>query len=827
MKYFWLFAALFISHFLFSQTKIKGQVIDFDTTIPIAFAKITHDGKTIIADWEGKFAVDVIVFEKPIIASYKGYYDKSAYAKKSTALLLIKLITNTKERKAALYTNQKVNTIIKKVIDHKKKNQPEHVFKSFEYKNYEYLKVSANPDSISGKIDTIYKRNFFGKQKIKLDSSNYRFKKLVEKNHMYQTEKVNLIQHNEKGTKETILASRMAGFKQPLYEYLGLHLVSYSVYENPFEILEIPMQNPISNFGRKLYNYTLIDSTTIENRKVYRVYFQPKKLRANKLRGLLYVDATTFAVAKAHYRVYGIVNINAYYDFKYLKEHQIWFPEKTVFNVQKGTNTGDLKILGSTIQFNNSIEEGISKNASDQAYLTIESTPFDVAFNKDFVISEPKIKIEVPESSLSQPEKYWEPFTKDINDKRKSNTYISLDSLSMASKIEHKLFLGRKIINGYFPVSIVDVDLRSIVKYNNFEGFRLGIGGVTNNKLAENYKIGFYGAYGLKDREFKYGISPSYLLNKKSETWVTASYSDDLEEIAQTSFATDSRRFRIYDPRPINISTFYNIRTSALSLESKILPKTNSYFAVSQNYIQPLFDYTYINNDKIYTDYNINSVQFAIQWNPFSNYMRTPMGMIENEKRQPKFSFQVMQTLPDVVENDFTFTKVDFKTFYEIPYLSGHKSSVLLQAGWAFGDIPLTHMYSIAPNNINRDAILQRITFAGKNSFETMYYNEFFSNRYASLQLRHTFNKVNLAYKIAPEFSVVTRMAWGEMDNTEKHIGLPFNTLERGFFESGIEANKIFKGLGINAFFRYGPYQLPRFDDNLSIKISYFLDLGI
>ena len=827
MKYFWLFATLFISNFLFSQTKIKGQVIDFDTTIPIAFATITHDGKTITTDWEGKFAVDVIVFEKPIIASYKGYYDKSAYAKKSTTLLLIKLITNTKERKAELYTNQKVNTIIKKVIDNKKKNQPEHVFKSFEYKNYEYLKVSANPDSISGKIDTIYKRNLFGKQKIKLDSSNYRFKKLVEKNHIYQTEKVNLIQHNEKGTKETILASRMAGFKQPLYEYLGLHLVSYSVYENPFEILEIPMQNPISNFGRKLYNYTLIDSTTIDNRKVYRVYFQPKKLRANKLRGLLYVDAATFAVAKAHYRVYGIVNINAYYDFKYLKEHQIWFPEKTVFNVQKGTNTDDLKILGSTIQFNNSIEEGISKNASDQAYLTIESTPFDVAFNTDFVISEPKIKIEVPESSLSQPEKYWAPFTKDINDKRKSNTYISLDSLSMASKIEHKLFLGRKIINGYFPISLIDVDLRSIVKYNNFEGFRLGIGGVTNNKLAENYKIGFYGAYGLKDREFKYGISPSYLVDKKSETWVTASYSDDLEEIAQTSFATDSRRFRIYDPRPINISTFYNIRTSALSLESKILPKTNSYFSVSQNYIQPLFEYTYVNNNKIYTDYNITSVQFAIQWNPFSNYMRTPMGMIENEKRHPKFSFQVMQTLPDVVENDFTFTKVDFKTFYEIPYLSGHKSSVLLQAGWAFGDIPLTHMYSIAPNNINRDAILQRITFAGKNSFETMYYNEFFSNRYASLQLRHTFNKVNLAYKIAPEFSVVTRMAWGEMDNTEKHIGLPFNTLERGFYESGIEANKIFKGLGITAFFRYGPYQLPRFDDNLSIKISYFLDLGI
>jgi hypothetical protein len=184
------------------------------------------------------------------------------------------------------------------------------------------------------------------------------------------------------------------------------------------------------------------------------------------------------------------------------------------------------------------------------------------------------------------------------------------------------------------------------------------------------------------------------------------------------------------------------------------------------------------------------------------------------------------QTLPNLIGNDFVFSKIDFKTYYELPYLSGQKSSVLLQTGIAFGDVPITHLYSIVPNNLNRDAILQRITFAGKNSFETMYFNEFFSNKYASLQLKHTFNKVRFGYKINPEITVVTRMAIGSNNKDNQHLGISYKTMEDGFFESGVEFNKIFKGFGLVTFLRYGPNQLAKFEDNIAIKVSYFLDLG-
>jgi hypothetical protein len=281
----------------------------------------------------------------------------------------------------------------------------------------------------------------------------------------------------------------MAGFKEPLYEFLGLKLISYSVYDNPFELLEIPLQNPISNYGRKLYTYHLLDSTEIQNRKVYRIYFEPKKLRANRLRGLLYVDAENFSVAKAYYRIYGIVNVNASYTFNYLKKENIWFPEKRKIIISKGSNSEDLNILGGTIKFRSSLEQGLDNNTSDRTVLIIESTPFDIKINHPVKLKFDGIKVYVPESSLKKSEKYWTSIAKDTIDIRKMKTYISLDSLSQSSNIERKIFLGKKIINGYLPISYVDLDLRSLLKYNNYEGFRAGLGLLQTIKYLKNIKL--------------------------------------------------------------------------------------------------------------------------------------------------------------------------------------------------------------------------------------------------------------------------------------------------------------------------------------------------
>ena len=223
----------------------------------------------------------------------------------------------------------------------------------------------------------------------------------------------------------------------------------------------------------------------------------------------------------------------------------------------------------------------------------------------------------------------------------------------------------------------------------------------------------------------------------------------------------------------------------------------------------------------------MTTAMVSLHWNPFSDYMQTPSGRIEIEKRFPKFTFQYTQSLPKVMQNDFEFSKLDFKTEYEKKYLNGQKTSLLFEAGYALGDVPLTHLYNTSPNNITKETIIERITFAGKNSFETMFFNEFFSNEYAYFQFKHGFSRVTLFKKVKPSLVLVSRMAWGNLQKREQHIGLDYKTLNKGYFESGIELNQIYKGLGLGGFYRYGPNQLSKIQDNIAVKISFVFNLGL
>jgi hypothetical protein len=93
--------------------------------------------------------------------------------------ILIKMVSNNTQQNAEIYSDNQTNLIVKKVVENRSKNQPEKVLTTYEYKNYEHLLVTADPDSISSKIDTVIKKRWFRRRKVEMDSSNYKFKKMV------------------------------------------------------------------------------------------------------------------------------------------------------------------------------------------------------------------------------------------------------------------------------------------------------------------------------------------------------------------------------------------------------------------------------------------------------------------------------------------------------------------------------------------------------------------------------------------------------------------------------------------------------------------------
>ena len=823
------FLFLFCTLSLQAQFQINGIVKDVQTKKALPFATIaTENGTVSIADVDGKFSFTLLSQPEILKISYVGYGSQtiSLFEKKPYFTILLTPQTDAL-KEVVLNSENPANDIIRKVILGKDNNNPLKKLKTFQYKTYNKLLVTANPDSISGKIDTVYV-DFATKDKVaKIDSSDYKFKKLITKQHLFLTEKVSQFQFEKPFLKETILGTKMAGFKEPIYELLGFSLQSSSVYDDKYELFETKYKSPIADKALKEYRYKILDTTTIANRNVVVVYFK-NKISRKGLEGLLYVDLENFAVAKAVMRIRSVLNITGTHEFKYLSEEKVWFPMRKNFKIIKGKSKEPTAVLGGRIEFAAEDDDNqIRKDASDFTYLASEMQVYDLQVNPNLKIKKTAIAIDVKTNANQRNETFWQDNRSDSLDTRSERTYVVLDSVVTKEKIEKKIKFGRKIINGYLPFGPIDFDLRYLLSYNNYEGFRLGIGGVTNEQFSKIFRLEGYGAYGLKDEAGKYHLGSAIRIGNFSNTWIGGSYTDDVREIASTNFAIDKRVFKLYDPRPINISTFYNHQTWRAFIETKIIPKTESIWQIAHSDITPLFDYTFVYKDQLFRNFAMTSAMVSIQWNPNSAYMQTPNGKIEYEKRYPKFTFQFTKSLSTLFNNDFEFGKIDARIEYEKKYLNGQKSAFLLQGGYVFGDLPLTHLYNTSPNNLTKDNLLQRVTIAGKNSFETMYFNEFFSTEFVMLQFKHGFKRVELFKKVKPSLVLVTRMAWGNLKNPEDHIGIEFKTLDRGFFESGIELNQIYKGFGLTGFYRYGPNQLARLEDNIAIKLSFVLDLGL
>jgi hypothetical protein len=101
---------------------------------------------------------------------------------------------------------------------------------------------------------------------------DYKFKEIISK-HLFQTEKVSQYQFGNEKLKETILGTKMAGFKQPVYEILAFSLQSFRCMIPAMNFLKQSTTAPCRRCPRD-YNYKLLDTIAINGRMSYMIYFK-------------------------------------------------------------------------------------------------------------------------------------------------------------------------------------------------------------------------------------------------------------------------------------------------------------------------------------------------------------------------------------------------------------------------------------------------------------------------------------------------------------------------------------------------------------------------
>ncbi len=380
-------------------------------------------------------------------------------------------------------------------------------------------------------------------------------------------------------------------------------------------------------------------------------------------------------------------------------------------------------------------------------------------------------------------------------------------------------------VSGYYPIGFFDVDLKYLIKYNNYESFRLGFGGITNDRLSELFKVHGYIAYGFKDDEYKYGLGGNIRLSASSKTWVGLDYIKDIQEIGSFAYLTDKRVYSVFEPRLINITQFFKLRAWNFRLTTQPSEKFMADVLLARHKIHQIENYLFINNGLAYSDYYLTEATLSIRVVPRTLSFTSEEQQVEYFDGLPKISAQVTKGIKGIAKSDFDYWKLGVKLDYFVKREDLSSSHFVLEGALAFGDVPLTHLYHAYPNNPTKDEILERFSVAGRQSFETMYFGEFFSSKLLTFRGKHALRRIKLTEKWKPELVFITRHALGDMAHPEKHLGLDFHTLNKLYSESGFELNRIVFGFGLSFAYRYGAYHLPKTADNVSFKFTFNLKL--
>ncbi|WP_055411170.1 DUF5686 family protein [Nonlabens sp. YIK11] len=699
---------------------------------------------------------------------------------------------------------------INDIIKAKARNNPQLRFSEFQYESYENLKITGDPEAITGP----------GYKKTEL-------RKTIKQTMVFYAEKTSSYIYSQKyGLKEQITAADMPGFAEPVYPIYNINFQSSSAYQSPYIIFDNKYINPISAKGLNNYLYAIGNDSIIHNRPVIKLSFIPANER-NKttLEGHLYIDKETLGIAKAVYSISNDLNVQAIHNFEYQEDLDLWFNTERFLSIKKEKDKKELELFGARLEVGiEKTDKAKAKNEDLYVFIKAINYNFTNQLNQDY--GRQGLTKEVLDEAIDKSPEYWEPYRDRANNTDDEfASYKNIDSVVVATNITKKLETLDKFKIGYYPVGFFDIDLKYLIKYNNYEAFRLGIGGTTNEKLSEHYRLGGYVAYGTKDQTFKYNLNAGYRINKEKNTWLNVYRTDDITEFAAESFLTDARVYSLFEPRLVNIPTFYLYREYGLSLQQRLLPSVISEVSLSRKRIDQTTAYIFQPDDVPFERYALTELKVGARWSPYSEFMRTPNGYEESIKGFPVLSAQLTKGFKDVLESDFNYVKVSAKASYTRLHSNNSNTEFSVEGHYASGEVPLTHLFHAYPNAPNKDALFQRFSVAGRRSFETMYFNEFFSDKIAIGQVKHEFAPFKIAPYLQPELVLITRYAIGQLNDQQQHLNIEFDTLEKGYLESGFELNKLLFGFGLSAAYRYGAYHLPEFEDNLSIKFTFYLEL--
>lgn len=503
---------IFNSHFtLLGQdvTIITGKVVDKFTKEPLPFVDVYFKASNVGAstDLDGVFRIDTRYATDSLTATFIGYEPITVAIQKNVRKQAINFELGSravigevveiveKKQKYRKKGNPAVE-LIKKVMANKGKNR----LKGQDYYSFnKHETVELDVNNITDQLketrlmqqmdfifDYIDTSEVNGKLflplfiKETLSDVYYRKSSDTEKQHR------KAVRYTE--FDDLIDDKSIDGITDVLYQ-------DVDIYNNRIFILGSQFQSPLARVGLDFYRYYIKDTISYKGDSVIVMNFIPRNKLFKGFTGEMYIThQDNYFVKKVDLGIINGISLNFVRDLKIEQEFERF---DNTFVLTKDQITVDYSLSENGLGFYGK-KDILYKNYSFEP-------PED-----ESVFSGPDNIIDFPDT-YTKTDNYWQNNRIESLDENELKAYEMIDSLNNHPTFK-RIKTGVKILTtGYLPAGPIDIGpLPTFYSSNDVEGSRLKFAAETAHSWNTKFRLGGYGAYGLRDKEFKYSLYGLY-----------------------------------------------------------------------------------------------------------------------------------------------------------------------------------------------------------------------------------------------------------------------------------------------------------------------------
>lgn len=507
-------------------TEVYGKVIDAATRQPLEYVNIRLLGtpKAVLSDFRGEYRIRTTEKVDSISFSFIGYKTRVVAIKKgviqelniemgSDDLMLTEITVKAGKKKKKREIDTTANYVFYQVLKHKDQNRANNLA-SYRYENYEKFQVSLlNPSQKFLNIFLFKPFRFAFENRDTTEEGGVYIPGVIKETHTdYYYRSV-----PRKQERTFIKAERMTGIDNPsVYNLVQVEFKETDPYENMYYFARTYFNAPFAPIGLSLYYYYLTDTQKIDGRISYKLHFVGKAKEDLALKGFAWIDSATWAIRYIQYRPNEKANLNFIneYDAKVdfaLIEDKYWMKTRE-----------EMHSVGSLFKKRNKLALLVQKTN------VRKNIEVNVAFpDSIYDYAEERILLD---SARMHRDEYWDSVRFEPLTRSQKRVFEISDTIKKVPAWKMYEWLGV-----FFTTAFADVGPFSIGRVlnfasrNNVEGWRVRFGfetcprfkkrGTPINNFLRKFYFTAYGAYGFKDKDWKYMALTRINLPWKNEKW--------------------------------------------------------------------------------------------------------------------------------------------------------------------------------------------------------------------------------------------------------------------------------------------------------------------